>query len=482
MVDAHRALAAHGTAGRRWRLSLATLVLIVAASGVAGLVPVVVAGRDDDRVAAAHVERAVAAEALRGAIEQESAAARAFLLTGDEAFIERSRQAHGRFRSELGRIHGPLDGVDPTVELEAALAVYEDAVDRVFSLRRDRPLQAERPSGDVRTEFERDVVPAKHDLDAAILQIALRSEHRLAEARQEAAAARSRSLAVASAVASAAVVLATTLALLLRRSLRSLASERAALATSLAAMERSNRDLDAFAGRVAHDLRNALAPLLMGTQLLRVQAGSREHALSVCARLDRAVQRATALVDALLAFSRADATADRDAAASVRATVDEVLDQLAPQLALADARVTSRVTDEYVACPPGLLQIVLSNVVGNAVKFVRDEPVRRLTISSRRLRDGCEIRVDDTGPGIPEASRARIFEPFFRVSGTRAPGTGIGLATVRRILDAHGGRIDVTSAEGGGSTFAIWLPLAGDDAAGVEAEKTEDRRDARLPV
>ena len=69
-------------------------------------------------------------------------------------------------------------------------------------------------------------------------------------------------------------------------------------------------------------------------------------------------------------------------------------------------------------------------------------------------------RIDDTGPGIPDAARERIFEPFFRVPGTTQPGTGIGLATVRRILEAHGGRISVDDTEGPGSSFLIWLPLA----------------------
>ena len=84
------------------------------------------------------------------------------------------------------------------------------------------------------------------------------------------------------------------------------------------------------------------------------------------------------------------------------------------------------------------------------------------------------MRIDDTGPGIPEAARERIFEPFFRVPGTKQPGTGIGLATVRRILEAHGGRITVETPEGPGCSFIVWLPLA-DNGYAAHADVRESR-------
>ena len=78
------------------------------------------------------------------------------------------------------------------------------------------------------------------------------------------------------------------------------------------------------------------------------------------------------------------------------------------------------------------------------------------------MRGGYELRIDDTGPGIPEDARERIFEPFYRVPGTVASGTGIGLATVRRVVDVYGGRISVESTLGSHSSFRVWLPLAGE--------------------
>lgn len=85
---------------------------------------------------------------------------------------------------------------------------------------------------------------------------------------------------------------------------------------------------------------------------------------------------------------------------------------------------------------------------------------RTVSVTTELVGNGCELRVDDSGPGIAADACARIFEPFFRAAGTNAPGTGIGLATVQRVVEAHRGRVRVESAIGHGSSFIIWLPLA----------------------
>ena len=111
-------------------------------------------------------------------------------------------------------------------------------------------------------------------------------------------------------------------------------------------------------------------------------------------------------------------------------------------------------------CSPGLLHILLANLCGNAVKYHADRTERRVDISARLEDSACQIVIEDTGPGIPKESLDRIFEPFFRVPGSHVPGTGIGLATVRRILDARGGRIEIESEVGRGTRVRIWLPAA----------------------
>jgi signal transduction histidine kinase len=107
----------------------------------------------------------------------------------------------------------------------------------------------------------------------------------------------------------------------------------------------------------------------------------------------------------------------------------------------------------------------LHNLVGNAIKYAGDGRQVGLTVSRGTGADGGFVRmaVSDRGPGIPAEELPRIFEPFFR--GQRAQdrqirGNGLGLSLVKRIADAHGGRVTVTSTPGQGSTFTLYLPIA----------------------
>jgi signal transduction histidine kinase len=110
-----------------------------------------------------------------------------------------------------------------------------------------------------------------------------------------------------------------------------------------------------------------------------------------------------------------------------------------------------------------VLAVILSNLVRNAIKFTGDEDraIRRVIL--RGSADGQRLRleVEDTGPGIPPGAVARIFEPFVRLPGAGTkPGIGLGLATVKRFVEASGGTVGVDGRPGQGSCFWITLPLA----------------------
>jgi signal transduction histidine kinase len=236
--------------------------------------------------------------------------------------------------------------------------------------------------------------------------------------------------------------------------------QRRRVAQYMARLETANADLDAFAGRVAHDLRNALSPLVMSPSLLRGAPGDEALVRKVADHTERSSRRALGIVDALLAFSRAARSAEVGEAGSVRSAVREVLDELAPLIAQLDASIeVAELPDLHVRCSPGLLHVVLANLCGNAVKYLDGRPERRVRIAAHADGEACRIEVEDTGPGIPKHALEKIFEPFYRVADSRAPGIGIGLATVRRILDARGGRVRVESDAGRGARFQVWLPL-----------------------
>jgi signal transduction histidine kinase len=224
-------------------------------------------------------------------------------------------------------------------------------------------------------------------------------------------------------------------------------------------LEARNRDLDAFAGRVAHDLKNALGPVTMSTSLLR-RAADPVRVGEIADRIERSSRRAAEIIEALLAFSRGSSTVAEDEAASVKEAITSVLDEVSGVAAQSGVTVElGDVPDLAVRCEPRLLHIALANIVGNAVKYVAGSTVQRVRVSAAQEGVACRIDVEDTGPGIPPPEREKIFLPFYRVPGSRATGTGIGLATVRRIVEARGGDIHVDSTPGNGSVFRLRLPI-----------------------
>ena len=169
--------------------------------------------------------------------------------------------------------------------------------------------------------------------------------------------------------------------------------------------------------------------------------------------LDDGVQRATGLVDSILEY----ATATDDGASRTEVdcgeVVSEVLATLASQIERVDGRVEVGALPTLQASRPGLFR-VFQNLIANAFKF-HDGDAPHVTVSARHGEAGWAFSVRDNGIGLPKDSA--IFEMFKRGGGEHE-GSGIGLATCRRIVEAHGGRIWAEPAPGGGSTFLFTLP------------------------
>ncbi|AKT42759.1 sensor histidine kinase [Chondromyces crocatus] len=221
---------------------------------------------------------------------------------------------------------------------------------------------------------------------------------------------------------------------------------------------RARQDLDAFAGRIAHDLRNLLSPLLMMSAVFKFS--SEEPARKAGERLERMTRRANNLLDGMLAFSRAEHTLDAKDSSSIPAVISDVVEDLSSLRNQVNAEIDlTGVENLRVIVPRGLLYVVVMNLMSNALKFMQGQPHRRVVVTARTRGERAELIVDDTGPGISSDALGHIFEPFYRAPGTKASGHGIGLATVQRIVQSCGGDIDVQSTPGVGTQFQIGLPL-----------------------
>jgi signal transduction histidine kinase len=223
-----------------------------------------------------------------------------------------------------------------------------------------------------------------------------------------------------------------------------------------AELERSNEQLAAFAGQVSHDLVNPLTAVSMALRLAREQVQGGEDA-TLPWLLDRAVggvDRMHGLIDDLLAFARLGGRLNRVPVA-LADLVDDVREDLATVLTSASVDVGPL---PKVVGDPAQLRAVLQNLVANAAKFTRPGEPARIAVTAERREPGWRVHVIDHGIGVPPHERRRVFEPLARVDDG-APGSGIGLATVRRVVESHGGTVGLTETPGGGTT--VWFDLPG---------------------
>ncbi len=232
------------------------------------------------------------------------------------------------------------------------------------------------------------------------------------------------------------------------------------------AMERSKRlaDLGQVAAGLAHELRNPLASISGCVELLRGAQGLSAEDQRVLSIVLRETSRLDELLTRFLEFSRPAPPSKRSADLAVIA--GETLDVFAGDPSAAGLAIERELAHAPVECDPDQLRQVLWNLLANAAQAMRESG------SGTRIRVSCALEpdggaaaaVEDDGPGIDAADAARIFTPFFT---TKASGSGLGLAVVQRIMDAHGGSVSVESAPGRGARFALRLPGPPSDGPAV---------------
>jgi signal transduction histidine kinase len=221
------------------------------------------------------------------------------------------------------------------------------------------------------------------------------------------------------------------------------------------ASRRMESELNAYADVVAHDLSAPLAGIAMLVNVLELHPDE-PPAREVLQELRATSDRARELVDGVLDYARSGELLVETTSLS-RLAADVAAD-LRPQLAETGATLLVGELPD-VRADPRQLRRVLQNLVGNALKFRGEDPPR-VEVSADRGAEEWIVTVCDNGIGIGRDDARRIFGMFSRVE-RRVEGSGIGLAVCRRVVEAHGGRIWVEPADGGGSAFRFTLPYAG---------------------
>lgn len=243
----------------------------------------------------------------------------------------------------------------------------------------------------------------------------------------------------------------------LRLRSRQLELSMADLTRTQGELSRSNELLTLFAGQVSHDLRSPLTAILANTELLATEPSVVADPVAtelVSATYD-AGRRMAGLIDTILGYARVGSELDRSPV-RLGEVLDHVLDDLGPVVDQRSARVTRDPMPE-VRGDATLLYAVLQNLVANAVKFTPPGRTPEVHVAAERDGEAWRISVTDNGRGIPGADRDHVFALHAR--GDRSvQGSGIGLATARRAVEAHGGRMGVDDAPGGGAVVWFVLP------------------------
>jgi signal transduction histidine kinase len=214
---------------------------------------------------------------------------------------------------------------------------------------------------------------------------------------------------------------------------------------------------------MGHDIRNPLNVISLVLRLLTPRVGADPKSAAHVQRCLSSMAQALRIIDSLYEFACAGAHPQAGAHADVLAVLSDAISNVRPLAEQAGIElrvepVTGDGPPVQAACSPGILTCVMTHLLRNAVKYMDDSPVRTVAARVARLPGWVRVEIEDTGAGIPAELHHSIFEPYVLTKGHSK--SGIGLATVERIVQRHAGRLGVRSAPGQGSLFWFELPIA----------------------
>jgi two-component system sensor histidine kinase/response regulator len=226
-------------------------------------------------------------------------------------------------------------------------------------------------------------------------------------------------------------------------------------------LERSNADLEQFAYIASHDLQEPLRVMAGYLELLDERSGPEldDTGRQWIAKATRMAERMSALLSDLLAFARAGAGSREAVPVDLDEAVGIAIDNLGTVIRETGAEINADNDLGTVQAAPSEMVQILQNLIANAVKYRGTaDPVVRVTVERN---DGMvQVAVRDNGRGVPDEHLERVFGMFERVEGGPYPGTGLGLAVCRRLVERSGGRVWMEPNKGSGVTVRFTVPAA----------------------
>jgi light-regulated signal transduction histidine kinase (bacteriophytochrome) len=253
------------------------------------------------------------------------------------------------------------------------------------------------------------------------------------------------------------------------------------VAERTAELERANQDLEAFSYSVSHDLRaplraiNGFSHLVLETDHERLS----EEGRGLLDRVVRNSDRMGRLIEDILAYSRAGRSALNRGRVELAALVQGVVEDLRPEYPRTEIAVGEL---PVVSGDATMLRQVFANLLGNACKFSSHRPQPRVGIRCTPRDDAWVIDIADNGAGFDMAYADRLFGMFQRMhTESEFPGSGVGLAIVKRLVERHGGRVWAESAPDRGATFSLTLAVDEPEADAGSAGAAVAAAPAALP-
>lgn len=221
------------------------------------------------------------------------------------------------------------------------------------------------------------------------------------------------------------------------------------------AAEQRAAELDAFAGRVAHDLRGPLTAMKVTLSFAAKHAD--EGMRTSLRRANESIDVLNRMIQEMLEFARLGGHTAGSASCEAAPVIQAVVQDFSHRLEGQGITLTTRLEVKRVGLGEVPFRMIIANLVDNSIKYMGEGETRTIVLSTDAAGSGIVLVVKDSGLGISDQVMPRLFEPYFR-GRTAGTGYGLGLATVKKLVEAHGGRVAIDSSVGQGTTATVTLP------------------------